>query len=570
MLQIISGKFFSSDDRIRHQGKGIIYSNYSWVAPVETCVASLEPVDTFGSVASYVISYENQIEKEQPPEKNILVRAGDSEIVEQFELLCAFGLKAFFHQDKNTVDISCREHRFNSTDRHVPSDLVPRFFQRQLNGSVGEVESFVKFVAEVIGLPRRKYLLVIRSMRNFVYALSIIGHNVDLAYSLFIYSLESLSQSFDNYEPVWEDYHEDIRLELDSILEHLPNDTSSRFRNVLLQTSHLKATSRFVTFVTDLITDDFFKSEAPQGVPTLRSFELKKALRNAYSMRSRFAHQLKPVQEQLKHPKIATGDVVRWENQPFLSLAGLIRIAYHAIKEFINRQKGIATERIDWRSQLPGIMQLEMAPQYWIWKHEELKQEYSGKRLSGFLQQFETVKTKKGSLTDLRDLLKACEKKFPNMKKNNLRQFMTIFILYNMFAVEEGRVPNYKEIIDRYRRIFDKCSIEGMLIETILNQQEEWNADECADEWNLYRTRKFNRGELVVPFLLEIAIMVRIAFEYLAKDAEDNVVKYNQWIDSAVLDSAGNYKLQSRLEDLKKNRVALSYEEIIMTQTGKA
>ena len=65
MLQIISGKFFKSDFRQTRLGKGILYSNYSWHSPIKTCIATLEPVDTFGSsICSYIVSYENQIEGE--------------------------------------------------------------------------------------------------------------------------------------------------------------------------------------------------------------------------------------------------------------------------------------------------------------------------------------------------------------------------------------------------------------------------------------------------------------------------------------------------------------------------
>ena len=140
MLQIISGKFFSSEDRFRHQAKGITFANYSWVQPIETCVATLEPVETYASVFSYVINYLNQLEKEKPPRKDILVRTGDAEIVEQFQLLCTFGLKAFFHQDRDTVAVTCREHRLSSHDNHVPSAFVPRFFSKQLTGTtVGDI-----------------------------------------------------------------------------------------------------------------------------------------------------------------------------------------------------------------------------------------------------------------------------------------------------------------------------------------------------------------------------------------------------------------------------------------------
>lgn len=44
MLQIISGKFFKSENRHVFDGKGITYSNYAWFNPVQTCVATIEPV----------------------------------------------------------------------------------------------------------------------------------------------------------------------------------------------------------------------------------------------------------------------------------------------------------------------------------------------------------------------------------------------------------------------------------------------------------------------------------------------------------------------------------------------
>ena len=63
---IISGKFFTSTERHISEGKGIIYANYCWLAPIETCVATLEPVGSpSAAVSPYIISYRNQIEKEE-------------------------------------------------------------------------------------------------------------------------------------------------------------------------------------------------------------------------------------------------------------------------------------------------------------------------------------------------------------------------------------------------------------------------------------------------------------------------------------------------------------------------
>ncbi len=123
MLQIISGKFFNDGERHTYDGKGITYSNYSWVDSIKTCIATLEPIDISSQISPYVISYVEQIEKGE-----VLVKTSGSEIVQQFQLLCMFGLKAFFDIDRTKVEINCRVNPISSGDYYLPSRFVPRFF----------------------------------------------------------------------------------------------------------------------------------------------------------------------------------------------------------------------------------------------------------------------------------------------------------------------------------------------------------------------------------------------------------------------------------------------------------
>ncbi|MEA2337897.1 MAG: hypothetical protein QOE82_1904, partial [Thermoanaerobaculia bacterium] len=91
MLQIISGKFFRTTDRHAFEAYGILYSNVVIWTSVETPVATIHPVDPHGSVARYVVSYTNQIEKGAGP-----IRTGDAEIIDQLSLLASFGFRGFF------------------------------------------------------------------------------------------------------------------------------------------------------------------------------------------------------------------------------------------------------------------------------------------------------------------------------------------------------------------------------------------------------------------------------------------------------------------------------------------
>lgn len=536
MLQIISGKFFESDDRYIHDGKGILFSNYSWVQPIETCIATLEPVDTYASVSSYVVSYKNQIEKEAPPAKNILVRTGDSEIVEQFMTICSFFLKAFFHQDRNVVAVACRDQKFNSSDYCIPSQFVPRIFSRQIRGTVEEAESLSEFVNNVIGLKRENYNSVLTSMRSFTDAMQVVGTNIDLSYSLLIYSLEALAQRTDSYSPIWEDYPLEVKDNLDEIFTRLDKESVSDIKNALLKSSNLKATKRFLSFVKCHINNEFFISEAPPGFSTVRKSEFDRALRNAYTIRSKFAHRLQPIQEQLRHPNIANGDVVRFSDKPYLSASGLVRIAQHVIKNYVKSSEKVESESINWRQELPGIMRMEMAPQYWLWKHEGLRAEHATSKLSGFLSQLENVISGSGPITDLRELLAKYEKLIGQSASPYGLQMLTTYVLYNGFVGEEHKCKNYYSVFNKYKEKLDICTIETMLAWLLMGQLWPWSVEECAKCWSQYQSKSHRKMSIKVPPIMNVGIMTEIAALYLKTGNES---EYYRFMKLSMLESAG-------------------------------
>lgn len=559
MLQIISGKFFESDDRFAHDGKGILFSNYSWVQPIETCVATLEPVDTYASVSSYVVSYCNQIEKEKPPAKNVLVRVGDSEIVEQFMIVCSFFLNAFFHQDRSVVATACRDQRYSSSDYFIPSQFVPRVFSRQIRGNLNETEEFTEFVDDLIGLKREDYTSVITSLRCFNDAMQILGTNIDLAYSLLIYSIEALAQRSDSFEPTWEDYPQNTRCLLDNIFKEIDSGIAGRIKNALLNDSNLKSTVRFMSFVSSNIDDTFFIGESPSGYMALRRSEFARALKNAYVIRSKFAHLLQPIQEQLRHPQIADGDVVRVSDEPYLTIAGLVRIARHVIDNFIKKCEKIAHEEYNWRGSLPGIMRMEMAPQYWIWKHEGFVAEHATKKLSGFLSQLEGVMLRKEAITDLRDLLEKYEKLIGQASSPYRVQLLTTYVLYNGYVSEEHRSKNYLNVLEKYKALLDECTIETMLALLLLGHNWPWRKEECVKCWNVYLRTIHRKNTIKIPQTISVAIMLELASMFLADGDES---EYTYWMDMAILEAAGQKEWQQKLIQAKSDVAALKGMEV--------
>jgi hypothetical protein len=344
MLQIISGKFFTKPNRFTHSAKAVLYSNFSYFESIETCVATLEPVDILHeSVVPYVISYTNQIEYDEI-QPGVISRIGDNEIVQQFQLLCIFGLKSFFDPDKQVVELNCREKPKNSGDYYLPSKFVLRFFDSSIRGNELDKENFVKFVDKVIGLPRKEYGVVMRFLGNFHHALQILNYNLDLAYSMLVFALESLSQNFDSFEPTWAAYDQKVKNKLDQPLSQIETKLAEEIRSILLESGHLKLQKRFIDFTRSHISDEFYLSEASSNKPSIRPSEITVALKNAYNMRSKYAHELRPVLNQLKSHQLADGDVFHWQNSPYLTFNGLTRLAYHVINNFIYKQPYLEKE----------------------------------------------------------------------------------------------------------------------------------------------------------------------------------------------------------------------------------
>lgn len=558
MLQIISGKFFKTEDRYKFAGKGITHSNYSWIEPIKTCVAALEPVDTYVPVSSYVISYINQIEKDKEGRPGT-VRVGDAEIRRQFKLLCIFGLKAYFDNKRIDVEANCRSIQ-PYFSWQAPSSYVRRFFDSQIWGGKDGAENFKKFVNKVIGQPRLKYKAIIRCLHNFAHALQLVCYNLDLSYSILVYCLESLAQEFDDFKPKWTDYDPDIRDKLDSELCKVDIDIADNIKMILSNSQNLKLQQRFRNFVCNHTNPNYFIDEAEKVENPLRKSEMERALKNAYLLRSRYVHNLKQIIRQLEIPQIAAGDVFHWENEPYLTINGLIRLTHHVITNFIWRQEYLEHEEYDWKKDLPGIYTLAVAPQIWIGKHENFEPSTANKRFSGFLQNLQDAISNTGSLTDLGKLLEKYESLILNAKKKDKLSMLAVYCLYNNFIVPSEKRPNYDKFLSKHQHSLDECCIEILITRLLLNQEWPWDIEECVEQYNNYLQNKFSKNSLSIPTKIEICLIIEIANNYLRIK---KIREYKEWLRRASLESAGIPEIQKLINESIQKNIEIDYNQVL-------
>lgn len=555
MLQIASGRFFGDGERWEFEAKGILYSNMSWVGPIETRAGTLEPVDTAGSEASsYVLSYVNRMEKDAA---GPVVRVGDEEIMEQFGWLGMIWFGAFFDGDKQSVVVNCREKRTHAGDEYVGSRFAKPYLLPERRITEDDTRGFARFVDKVIGLPRDDYLAVTSFLRTVSHALTVLRHNLDLAYSMLVYALEALSKGRSGYLPRWEDYDAGVKKRLDPILDGLEGEISEAVRGALLENAHLKLQQQFLDFVVSHLPDAFYEVDAEGVDRPVRPSELDRALKNAYRARSIYVHVLKPLIHQLKSRGIAEAEVFVWENKPYLTFNGLLRVARAVLLDFVTTRPYLEDEEYDWAPELPGLVTLMPAGQYWIWNHNAFSPTRSAGWLSAFLEVWLQAVTNKPDdkpvMPDLRNLLATFEALHGSASAQQKRRMLAIHTLYNHIMIPKS--PGHERFQRVNEGLFDGCSIEAMVLLLLTGREFPWEAGKCGDVYEAYAREKFGKDALSLPLAVEVAIMAYVAENYREIG---NAEVAASWSRHARLESAGRPSWQEHIREVQAGTTTLN------------
>ena len=543
MLQIITGKFFKAEERHISEGKGVLHSNYRWYLPIDTCVGKLEPLGTRAALTTYLYTFTNQIEKQRG--NFSIVRTGDGEIIEQFRLLCAFGLRATFAEDRSWVAHFCRSGTVGQSDEYAPSQLLPRYFAPRLEGTLEEAQEFATIVAKTVSLSRSDFLSVITALQAFNGALEVVGSSVDLAYSMLVYALESLSQKYIEYEPQWADFDDRTRRKLEPWLAKVDDETAGAVRNALLVDAHLKLRARFQEFICTYVEDSFFTVEAERRAFPLQQPELRRAVRNIYDVRSAYVHELTPLMNQLRLPQIAEGDVFRWEGEPHLTFSGVVRLADHVIRTLIRRLSSVENEDFNWRDALPGIVRLNVAPQYWIHQAPGFRGDTASEYFGGFLEHFVGSALQGESICGMNAVMEKIEQNGTQGKEQDRRSMLSLYFLYNACLRPELRRPNWEQFLENQKAIVDQPCIEMMAARVMLDAGFPWTAAEGEVALARYNETRFHRGILHLHPWIETALHGAVANQALREGLPD---KHRLFLRNALLNSAGRPAVQSALQ----------------------
>jgi hypothetical protein len=449
-------------------------------------------------------------------------------------------LKAYFSPRLESVETLCSPAG--------QKKLVLQYLDanRMTNG-MEEERGCSQFVSDAVGLNRNDFLAVVSCCQAIRDALEALHTNNDLAYSLLVFGAESLAQRLDNYTPQW--HHHPKHDALERIFTQVTPDRAEEIRAELISEANFKSQQRFIAFLEGQLEPSYFLEEAASVAAPLRKSDLRASLGKAYSLRSKYAHELQGIQHHLTVPDIAVMDVFRWENEPVLTFNGLLRLLRHALVNFVNKRPKVGRESgINWRSDLPGIVMMKWSPEYWIFREDNVTVSNARPRLQEFLSLVDILEsTRTSKFADFRPALEKYRGHYAHADADNKRSIYIMVDLWKtMFAGPGPLCEKALHFLEANQPIVSVCTPET-LIHAALQETMRWPAEEMSEVYSRYEKGRVKPNRPSYTQSLEVLVMLNIAIVFRE---QGNISEYRKWLEKARLEAAGLARIQNAIKEM--------------------
>jgi hypothetical protein len=564
MLQIITGKFFTTDDLYVTPHRALLYSNYEpsrrmvetptgqSFTPVtlETPAGSMKSTTLWrppGEIFPWVYEVDEKLEAVRPDgTRDFLIGVGGAEVfVQDFAAVASFALNITCTPDLDLARRLIHGQHAALGVSHPPKDYVGRVFDPRIEPQDGDGTLLQKFVGDLVGLERRTYKAVMRAIRRYVNGLHRVADDLDLAYTLLVASIESLAQDFDAFTPTWEDFAQDKREALDKVLSGAPEDVAVGVRRVLLAHEHHALRRRYREFTLAHLRPSFFREEAAGEPAPVRRSDLPGVLERAYKFRSKYVHTLVELPRNLTaSPSKRDASLV--EGGLALTFHGLARVARHVIGEFVVRAPKVERETLDYRKELPNIIRGQLSFTIWGTWSSGYDHKSARRYLRGFLTEDFTAILTGGpqamvTPTDIRPLVERAETLVPSLAKAEQRlPLLTLYLLFHYYFPPEYHRQKREQLLKKFGSDFNAPSIESMLLHTLFNDPPNWTLEEFEETRLAYFKQRYTKNGLEFGPILEVAVTL---FSAELHRREGNIDHARELVSEAVENLPGRTSL---------------------------
>lgn len=549
MLQIATGKLFVRAVQRENLLRGVFYTNavIHGEEAIGTVLGRLLPSSST-SLRPQAVMYEftERIEAEEHG-PGVLVSSGVDPYLRELAVVAAFALDCVCTPDVDLCRRLTSGQRGLST-RVAPNSLVRRFFDAEVWCKPEELRFFIDFTTKLIGLPRSTFRGVMRALRTYVNGMYRIADDLELAYTLLVASVESLAQDFDGHQNDWASLDERKRTAMDSALAGADAELAQRVRGALLSVEHVALARRFREFAAEHTRPQYFRPTGTADGLQLGRSELKEALGLTYQSRSKYVHQLTclPHGVTLGH---LHSEIYIEDRSTHLTLQGLARLMRSVIIEFVSRQPVVDLEPYDYRLERDGVIQVRMAPQYWVGRADGNIQFVGRDKLEGFLEQLASflLKEPDAVVTDLRPVIAVAMEFIPTLERRLRLPYLALVVVFNAYVSPQEQAPISSAVYALITQELGEVSSEALVVHLLNGQELPWSVDEHAQAVQHYLRRRSAKNGLRFSRLFEAALILELAERCRARG---DMARCRESVALAVENHPGHLRLQDLEQQL--------------------
>ncbi|MBD58512.1 MAG: hypothetical protein CL808_00080 [Citromicrobium sp.] len=526
MLQIVQGAYFRPVPLTDTLHRGVLYTNLRTFdhQALEFMFGRLLPSTAFDGLRTLTVEARERLETlslNGTPE--VLVATSGDQLLDEIADVIAFQLNVVCVRDPNTARRLIALGDGEAARRRGPASILRQTFDATVilkDEAIAELEAFVR---ELVALERSHYEAVMRAVRQVVSATLMVDEDPTLAYTLMVAALESLGQAAEPHSATWEEYDHTKRARIDAALKGIDDKSRGAVRDAVLANEHIGLQRRFVAFVLNHIEPCFYRKEAGAAIRPIPAQHLRKALKQAYAIRSRNVHALTRLAPEM-FLSSDRSDTVWVEGETLLGLEGLARLSRHVIRNYVTRAPKGVTKNFDYRSALPGMVRARLASQYWIHNAAGFDHKRAPVYLNGmlsFLIEGMSGRSETG-LVDMKSVLDRIEAIAPGLARRDQRIPMVgMMALWNEFAPVDDR----RSLKKKLQRLFDsdlsEPSMTAFAVALLAGRGLPWGLDALHALSAARTSERSGNSAQPMPARIDAALNLLVADGLLGRGDRD-------------------------------------------------
>jgi hypothetical protein len=516
MLQIASGRYFRSEVALQENThRRTFYTNVSFpFAPaIHLPVGTVHFSTGITDMTTVTMEAVDRLEAQDwHGRDSILVATGGDELLDDVAYVMTFSLNRTFERDYDQARrlILMAGPRGHSSGA---SSLFPQLFGC---GQVIRPESWDElksFMQALLQLPRADFARVMRAIRNSVDATRRALDDPTGAYTDLVAALESLSEDSLAAPTTWDRYDPSKRKIMDAALMDLADEEKANIREAVLMADRAGLKRRFISSTLARISPDFYRGDATGAVRPPRSADIERMLSIAYDIRSRRSHVLENLSQEAWVHTDGAETAFEPRLQQVLTLSGLWRLLRHVVRQFVQATPAEESAPWDYTDSLPGVIQMQLAPQYWIWQHEQLDAKSALKRFCAVAEAMIDWRAGSSEGFDLTKVVTKIEELVPGLPDGDERTaLIAIHVLWHQVTNPADHGPEVGEFLERYGSVLERPSVFAQTVAFLSNHRPpDWTAQQWLALADSRRAARVQGKEAPLPAAIDTLIQIEAA-----------------------------------------------------------